>query len=341
MIDTQLSKAAKFNTTEQKTLKEITQPVAEDLASFRSFYKRALKTDVFLLDRMVRYLLKLKGKQIRPTIVFLSSRLFGDITERSYTAATMIELLHTATLIHDDVVDEAEKRRGFLSFNKLWKNKASVLMGDFLLSRGLLISIDRNEFDLLKVVSKAVKSMSEAELRQMKAAQLFNMTQERYFKVIRGKTASLFSACCECGAIATTDDPDLREQMSEIGLNLGIAFQIRDDLFDYGSNDVGKPRRNDIKERKITLPLIKAIKNSGSMDNYRIRRLMRKRDKTRSEIQQIVNFVQENNGIEESREQMMSFANRAIEQLKQLPVQEEQRRTDFIELIKFIITREK
>ncbi len=341
MIDTRLKKAAKFNTTEQKTLKEITEPVSADLDSFRSFYKRALKTDVFLLDQMVRYLLRLKGKQIRPTIVFLSSRLFGDVTERSYTAATMIELLHTATLIHDDVVDEANKRRGYLSFNKLWKNKASVLMGDFLLSRGLLISIDQNEFGLLKVVSKAVKSMSEAELRQMKAAQLFNMTQERYFKVIKGKTASLFSACCECGAIATTDDEEIHTAMSQIGRDLGVAFQIRDDLFDYGSDDVGKPRRNDIKERKITLPLIKAIENTGLRQSYKIRKIMRKRDKTDQEIQQIVDFVRDNNGIRESRQQMMKYANRAIQQLENLPVVDEQRRRDLTELIEFIITRKK
>ncbi len=341
MIDTQLKKAAKFNTTEQKTLKEITEPVSDDLESFRSFYKRALKTDVFLLDQMVRYLLKLKGKQIRPTIVFMSSRLFGNVTERSYTAATMIELLHTATLIHDDVVDEAEKRRGFLSFNKLWKNKASVLMGDFLLSRGLLISIDRDEFGLLKVVSKAVKSMSEAELRQMKAAQLFNMNQERYFKVIKGKTASLFSACCECGAIATSDDETIHEAMSEIGSNLGIAFQIRDDLFDYGTDDVGKPRRNDIKERKITLPLIKAIDNANIKQSYTIRKLMRKRNKTDKEIQQIVEFVRDHDGIRASREQMMKYANRAIEQLNDLPVVDEQRRRDLTDLIEFIITRKK
>lgn len=339
MIDTELTKVTKFNTKAKKTLKEITSPIADDLTQFRTFYKRALKTDVFLLDQLVRYLLKLKGKEIRPTLVFLSARLFGDITERSYIAATMIELLHTATLIHDDVVDEADKRRGFLSINKIWKNKASVLLGDFLLSRGLLISLENDEFKLLKVLSKAVKSMSEGELRQLKAAKLLNMTEERYFEIIEGKTASLLAACCECGAISTTDDPEIHEKMNEIGRNIGIAFQIRDDLFDYGVDDIGKPRRNDIKERKVTLPLIKAIENAPKSESRKIRVLMGKKKKSNKQIDRIVNFVHEYGGIKIAEEKMYDYANKALSLLKEMPESED--RENFADLVQFIITRKK
>ncbi|HET6527813.1 MAG TPA: polyprenyl synthetase family protein, partial [Balneolaceae bacterium] len=195
MIDTKLDSTTTFKRKDKKTLKEITKPVSDDLSEFRSFYKKALRTDVFVLDQIVQYLLRQKGKEIRPTLVFMSARLFGDITERSYVAATMIELLHTATLIHDDVVDDADIRRGFLSINKVWKNKASVLLGDFLLSKGLLTALEYEEFKLLKVLSTAVKDMSEGELRQFKAAGLFNMDEEYYFKVISEKTASLIAAC--------------------------------------------------------------------------------------------------------------------------------------------------
>jgi len=339
MIDTELKKATQFTTNGKKTLKEITSPIADDLLEFRSFYKQALKTDVFLLDQLVRYLLKLKGKEIRPTLVFLSARLFGDIGERSYIAATMIELLHTATLIHDDVVDEADKRRGFLSINKIWKNKASVLLGDFLLSRGLLISLENDEFKLLKVLSKAVKDMSEGELRQLKAAKLLNMTEERYFKIISGKTASLISACCECGAISTSDDSEMHELMAQVGHNIGIAFQIRDDLFDYGVDDIGKPRRNDIKERKVTLPLIKAVEHASKDENRRIRVLLRKRNKTDEQIETIVRFVHDKGGMEYARQMMDEYANRATMLLDRLP--DTPARQTMHELINFIIKRKK
>lgn len=339
MIDTQLDQVTKFKRSDRKTLKEITRPVSAQLKEFRSFYKEALRTDVFLLDQIVQYLLRQKGKEIRPTLVFMSARLFGDVNERSYVAATMIELLHTATLIHDDVVDDAETRRGFLSINKVWKNKASVLLGDFLLSKGLLISLDHEEFKLLKVLSRAVKSMSEGELRQFKAARLFNMTEEYYFKVISEKTASLIAACCECGAISTSDDPDIHQKMYDIGMCVGTAFQIRDDLFDYGVDDVGKPRRNDIKERKVTLPLIKALEKAAPLEKARIRYLMRKRKKKDKEIDEIVSFVHENNGMEYARNVMEDYAAEAIKTLSTLPASEDQQA--FKDLIEFIIKRKK
>lgn len=339
MIETQLDQATTFKRQERKTLEEITRPVSEPLKEFRSFYKSALRTDVFLLDQLVQYLLRQKGKEIRPTLVFMSARLFGDVEERSYVAATMIELLHTATLIHDDVVDEAEIRRGFLSINKVWKNKASVLLGDFLLSKGLLIALEYDEFKLLKVLSKAVKSMSEGELRQFKAARLFNMTEEYYFKVISEKTASLIAACCECGAISTCEDPEIHQKMYDIGMCVGTAFQIRDDLFDYGVDDIGKPRRNDIKERKVTLPLIKALEKASMLEKTRIRYLMRKRNKKEHEIEEIVTFVHENNGMGYARQIMQDYAEQAIEGLSTLPESEDQQA--FKDLIEFIINRKK
>lgn len=339
MIDTQLKKATQFKRSQKKTLQEITQPVSGHLSDFRGFYKEALRTDVFLLDKIVQYLLKQKGKEIRPTLVFMSARLFGEVTNRSYVAATMIELLHTATLIHDDVVDEANVRRGFLSINKVWKNKASVLLGDFLLSKGLLIALDHDEFKLLKVLSEAVKSMSEGELRQFKAARLFNMTEEYYFKVISEKTASLIASCCECGAISTTDDEEMHQRMHDIGMCVGIAFQIRDDLFDYGVDDVGKPRRNDIQERKVTLPLIKALDHATLIEKTRIRYLMRKRNKKNREIEEIVDFVHNKGGIDYAESIMKRYAQKAIDSLSTLPDSPD--RKAFEDLIQFIIKRKK
>ncbi len=339
MIDTELKEATKFKRKDKKTLKEITNPVSNSLSEFRVFYKDALRTDVFLLDKIVQYLLRQKGKEIRPTLVFMSAKLFGDVTERSYVAATMIELLHTATLIHDDVVDDAEVRRGFLSINKVWKNKAGVLLGDFLLSKGLLTALDYEEFKLLKVLSDAVKKMSEGELRQFKAARLFNMDEEYYFKVISEKTASLIAACCECGAISTSDDPSMHQKMHNIGMNTGIAFQIRDDLFDYGVDDIGKPKRNDIQERKVTLPFIKALENASFLETIRMRHLMRKRKKKSKDIDEIVRFVHEKGGIQYARSIMNDYADKALDELSTLPPTPE--RASFEELVTFIIERKK
>jgi octaprenyl-diphosphate synthase len=321
------------------TLKEITQPIQSSLDTFRIFFKKEIQSDVFLLDRIIHYLLRQKGKEIRPTLVFMTARMFGEIDKRSYVAATMIELLHTATLIHDDVVDEADKRRGFLSINKLWKNKAGVLLGDFLLSKGLIIALDHNEHQLLRVLSDAVKKMSEGELRQLKTSKLFNMTEERYYQIISEKTASLISACCQCGAIATTNDELVIAGMKEVGMNIGIAFQIKDDLFDYALHDIGKPKRNDIKERKVTLPLIKALNSASATEQLKVRRVMKKRKKTSKDIDEIVNFVHRYNGLKKAEDSMNEFAGKALKQLKQLPI--EQGLEDFETLIRFIITRQK
>jgi octaprenyl-diphosphate synthase len=339
MIDNQELEQINSETVTRKSLKKITSPVSENLAEFRSFFKETIQSDVFLLDQIINYLLRQKGKELRPTLVFMSANLFGDINQRSYIAATMIELLHTATLIHDDVVDEADSRRGFVSINKIWKNKAGVLLGDYLLSKGLLIALENEEHQLLKVQSRAVQKMSEGELRQLKTAGLFNMTEERYFQIISEKTASLISTCCECGAVSATDDEKMHELMSEIGMCIGIAFQIRDDLFDYGVYDIGKPTRNDIQERKVTLPLIKAFEHASKKESSRIRAMMKKRKKTSKDVDKIVSFVHESGGMEYAKQSMYDYANEAIEALNTLP--DSQAKQDFADLIHFVITRKK
>lgn len=321
------------------SLKEVTEPVRDHLNVFRSFFKDEIRSDVFLLDQIIKYLLRQKGKEIRPTLVFMTARMFGGVDNRSFVAATMIELLHTATLIHDDVVDEADKRRGFLSINKIWRNKAGVLLGDFLLSKGLLIALDHKEYQLLHVLSDAVREMSEGELRQLKTSNLFNMTEERYFQIISEKTASLISACCQCGAIAVTNNEDVIQGMKDVGLNIGIAFQIKDDLFDYGLADVGKPTRNDIQERKVTLPLIYAMENASKMEQLNVRRLMKKRNKTQKDIDRIVKFVHDHNGLALAETKMISFAEDALKTLQSLPV--DNGYDDFKALVEFIITRKK
>jgi octaprenyl-diphosphate synthase len=254
-------------------------------------------------------------------------------------AATMIELLHTATLIHDDVVDEADERRGFLSISAIWKNKAAVLLGDFLLSKGLLVALDRDEFALLKVLSVAVKRMSEGELRQLKASKLQNMNEDRYFKVISGKTASLISACCECGAISASDDPDVWRRMREFGEALGIAFQIRDDLFDYETNDTGKTAGADILEGKMTLPMIYALQNASMMERLRIRRVFKNEKKSPEQVAEVIAFVHAHRGVELTRIRMNAIADEARAILNTFP--EGEARTTLDQFLNFVVTRTK
>lgn len=339
MIDTQLKNVNASKIAEKHDLQEVRYPVQADLKKFKSFYKRAVRTDVFILDHIVKYLLRQKGKQLRPTLVFMAARLFGEPNESTYTAATMIELLHTATLTHDDVVDEANVRRGFLSINKLWKNKGGVLLGDFLLSKGMIIALENDEFELLKVLSNAVKKMSEGELRQLKAAHLFNMTEDYYFKVISEKTASLIASCCQCGAISTTSQTEYHQLMYEVGLNIGMAFQIKDDLLDYSQDDVGKPRRHDIRERKITLPFIKALQQATIAEKSRLKYLMWKRKKSREDIEAIVDFVKNKGGLYYAQNIMRQYMDEACKQLESLPASTT--RSNLVHLIEYIANREK
>lgn len=305
-------------------LQDLNGSVQKELSDFRIFFKDIIATNVPLLDQLLRYLWRQKGKEIRPTLVFMTAKLFGEVSKRTYVAATMIELLHTATLIHDDVVDEADSRRGFLSINKLWRNKAGVLLGDFLLSKGLLISLDHKEYILLKILSDAVRQMSEGELRQLKTSKLQNMTEDRYFDIISEKTASLIAACCHCGAESVLGDGITESSqallLKDAGLKIGVAFQIKDDLLDYGTDDIGKPKRNDIQERKVTLPLIKALESADSKEAAAIRRLFRKRKKSRKEVEKIVQFVHNYGGIEASELKMRGLMDEAIQEIRQHPL---------------------
>lgn len=321
------------------TLDEIKAPISQDLEEFHRFFSSELKTDVTVLNFIIRYLLKTKGKELRPILVFLSSGTIGLVSKRAQVAATMVELMHTATLVHDDVVDDADRRRGFLSINKIWKNKAGVLLGDFLLARGLLVALNHNEFELLKVLSSTVQRMSEGELRQLKAAKMQNMTRERYFEIISGKTASLISACCECGALAAGANDEDRQRMKEIGELMGLAFQIRDDLFEYGIDDVGKPIGNDIVEGKITLPLIEAFGLSSAKRTNQIRKVMKKSRKTNQEIAEIQAFVNESGGLEEAKKVMFNLAEQALEKLEVFT--ESPYKKALADLIQFVVTRTK
>lgn len=241
---------------------DLKAPIDEELRIFEKKFREAMRSDVALLDKVTYYIYQRKGKQVRPMFIFLAAKMCGGVTEATYTGASLIELLHTATLVHDDVVDDANERRGFFSINALWKNKIAVLVGDYLLSKGLLLSLEHQQYRLLHIVSNAVKAMSEGELLQMEKARKLDITEEVYFQIITNKTASLIASACATGAASATDDEVLIEKLRQIGEYIGIAFQIKDDLFDYGEADIGKPRGIDIKERKMTLPLIYTLNNA-------------------------------------------------------------------------------
>lgn len=322
-----------------KSLEDIQEPVASELTAFKVHFQNQLKTDVFLLNRIINYLMRMKGKQMRPLMVLLSAKISGGITERSYTAASMIELLHTATLIHDDVVDDADRRRGFFSINKVWRNKASVLLGNFLLAKGLLVAVNSSEFEFLRVLSTTVKMMSEGELRQLKASKLQNITEDKYYQIISEKTGSLLVACCECGAISASDDVTIRNRMKKIGHHTGIAFQIRDDLLDYSNRETGKSSGNDIMERKMTLPFIAALGSSSKTERIKMRWLYRKKNKTTVEVNKIRQYVLQRGGLEYAYQVMEDHAAKAIRYLNEFP--ETEARGLFSDLIQFVIYRKK
>ena len=295
-------------------------PVAEHLRVFRGRFRDAMRSDVRLLDAVVRYLLKRKGKEIRPTLVLLSAELCGGITERTYRAATLVELLHTATLVHDDVVDESDTRRGVPSVNALWKNKVGVLLGDYLLSRGLLLALDDGDYDLLHVVSDAVRRMSEGELLQIETARRLDMTEDRYFQIIADKTGSLIAACLAAGAASAGADDETVARAKAVGETIGLAFQIRDDLFDYdGAASVGKPVGLDLQDRKMTLPLIAALDAAGPAEARRVRRVVRKRKKSRAEVREVLAFVEASGGAAAARARMEALAAEAADALLAFP----------------------
>lgn len=321
------------------SIDHIQAPIADELAYFDKYFRSSMSSKAPLLDKVTQYILKRKGKQMRPMMVLLSAQVCGGISPATYRGAALVELLHTATLVHDDVVDDSEERRSFFSINALWKNKIAVLVGDFLLSKGLLMSLEHDDFRLLKIVSHAVKVMSEGELLQMEKARKLNIDEAIYFEIIKGKTASLFAACCECGAASTTDDLDIQESMRLFGEKVGIAFQIKDDLFDYGKDDVGKPLAIDIKEKKMTLPLIHVLNKSSWSDRRRIINIIRNHNTNPKKVEEVIDFVKTQGGLTYSEEVMQSYVAEAEQILKRFP--ESPAREAMLELMHYSIMRKK
>ena len=321
-----------------KSLQEIISPLDSDLKNFKAAYAETLKSDSYLLDKIVKYVLSQRGKQIRPALVLLSAKLCGEINPKTHEGAILVELMHTATLIHDDVVDDADMRRGLASINALWKNKVAVLLGDYLLSRGLLVALDGNSFEMLKVLSRAVKQMSEGELLQIEKTRRLNLTEEIYYKIINAKTASLISSACEIGALSTTTDENKRQLLREIGEGLGMAFQIRDDLFDYISDAgaTGKPVGLDVKEKKLTLPIIHALSNGTPKEVRYIKELISSHKKAK-EFEIIKDFVFDKGGIDYAMKISENYANEALEKLSTFP--ETESRQIFEQIIEFVIRR--
>lgn len=310
------------------------------MKAFEPKFRAFMASKVALLDRITHYIVKRKGKQLRPMLVFLSAKLVGDVSESTYRGASLIELMHTATLVHDDVVDDANKRRGFFSINALWKNKIAVLVGDYLLSRVLLLAVENNEHKLLEIVAKSVKAMSEGELLQIEKARRLDITEEVYFQIITQKTASLISSCCGVGAASVTSDESLISKMEAFGEQVGIAFQIKDDLFDYQlTNKTGKPSGIDIQEQKMTLPLIYALNNASRSDKKRIINIVKNHHDKPDKVSEVLNFVQKSGGLEYAESRMQEFKEKALVMLADFP--ENEIRQSLEDLVDYVITRVK
>ncbi|TZF85621.1 polyprenyl synthetase family protein (plasmid) [Pedobacter sp. BS3] len=320
-------------------LDEIKKPIATELDVFEDKFKAAMRSTVPLLDRVTHYIVKSKGKQIRPMFVFFSASLCGGITEATYRGAALVELLHTATLVHDDVVDNAYERRGMFSINALWKNKIAVLVGDYLLAKGLLLSVNNEDFALLKIVSEAVKQMSEGELLQIEKARRLDIDEKIYYEVIRQKTASLIASCCACGAASAGADAGTVEKMRLFGEKIGIAFQIKDDLFDFGTDDVGKPLGIDIKEKKITLPLIYALNKSSRTEKRRMINLVKNHNEEPDKVAEVIHFVRNSGGLAYAEMQMHRYQGEAFDILNTFP--EHESRLGLEQLVRFTTERKK
>ena len=321
-------------------LKNIKAPIKEEMNLFEQKFKDLLKSNVSLLDKIMHYIIKRKGKQMRPMFVFLSAKLFDKFEENTYRAASMIELLHTATLVHDDVIDEADFRRGFFSINALWKNKIAVLVGDFLLSRGLLLAVKNEEFELLKIMSTAVQDMSEGELLQIEKARTLDITEQVYFDIIRQKTATLIAACCASGANSVGESAATIEKMRLFGEKAGIAFQIKDDLFDYTHNPlIGKPTGIDIREQKMTLPLIHTLNSVNKKLKNKIINIVKNHHKDEKKVAEVISIVKENGGLEYSEKVMQNYHNDALNILK--PLHENDAKKSLILLLDYVVNRKK
>lgn len=319
---------------------EIRQPIKIEMQQFEKHFRSSMKSNIPLLNIITNYILRVKGKQIRPMFVFLTAGMTGNITPSTYNASSLIELLHTATLIHDDVVDDSYERRGVFSINVLWKSKISVLLGDYLLAQGLLLAIKENEYELLQYVSDAVREISEGELQQIQKSRKLNINKKEYFEIIRKKTATLIAACTACGAWSSTKDNSIAEKLRLFGEKVGMAFQIKDDLFDYQKKGIiGKPTGNDIKEKKFTLPLIHSLEQCSDQERRRIVRIIRKHNKNSRKVQEVISFAIANGGIEYSENKMNTYKDEALGILKEFPDNEYNKA--LAKLVNYVVERNK
>ena len=318
-------------------LDNIKAPIAHEMEEFEHKFRASMTSRVLLLNKIMNYIVKRKGKQMRPMFVFLSAGTCGQISESTYRGASLIELLHTATLVHDDVVDEANYRRGFFSVNALWKNKVAVLVGDFLLARGLLLSVENKDFNLLSIVSDAVREMSEGELLQMEKSRKLNITEDIYYEIIRQKTASLIASCCAVGASSSGAGEEITKLMRAFGEKIGMAFQIKDDLFDYGEEEIGKPVGIDIKEKKMTLPLIYALSKAGWVERRKIISIVKNEINKPKKVKEVIEFVKKSGGIQYAEEAMNKYHQDALLLLNKFPESDYKR--SLIQLVQFTIDR--
>lgn len=322
------------------TISKIKKPIEQDLKDFEPYFKNSLQSDVPLLATILNFLYRTKGKQLRPMFVFLSAKLHGDTNEYTKLAACSVELLHTATLVHDDVVDESYERRGSFSVKALWKNKLAVLVGDYILAKGLLLQLENKKYNFLHLISRAVQDMSEGEILQMKKSRKLDIDDETYFDIIRKKTASLIATSMAIGTASTTDDEELVEKMYRVGQDVGIAFQIKDDIFDYQAKGIlGKPTGNDIKEKKITLPLLHVLNSADRSERKRILRLVKRRNKNSKVVKELIQLVIERGGLEYAEVRMNEFKNKAVSAIEEFPPSEA--RDSLVELMNYITTRKK
>ncbi|MGS2738973.1 polyprenyl synthetase family protein [Sinomicrobium sp. M5D2P17] len=324
-----------------KPVVRIKQPIYTEMELFEKKFYEAMSSKVSLLNRITYYIVNRKGKQMRPMFVFLVAKMVsgGKVNERTYRGASVIELIHTATLVHDDVVDDSNRRRGFFSLNALWKNKIAVLVGDYLLSKGLLLSIDNDDFDLLKIISVAVREMSEGELLQIEKARRLDITEEIYYEIIRQKTATLIAACCALGACSVKPASEEIEKMRKFGELIGMAFQIKDDLFDYGEDRIGKPTGIDIKEQKMTLPLIYTLNNCSEKDKRWLINSVKNHNKNAARVKEVIAFVKQNRGLEYAEQKMKEFQQEALQLLDTYP--ESEYKSSLELMVNYVIDRKK
>ncbi len=324
-----------------KVVSQIREPINEEMEMFEAKFRDSMSSKVALLNRITHYIVNRKGKQMRPMFVFLTAKLLnnGEVFERTYRGAAVIELIHTATLVHDDVVDESNKRRGFFSINALWKNKIAVLVGDYLLSKGLLLSIDNDDFDLLKIISVAVREMSEGELLQIEKARRLDITEDVYYNIIRQKTATLIAACCSMGACSVRPESKEVEVFRKFGEYCGMAFQIKDDLFDYGEEKIGKPTGIDIKEQKMTLPLIHVLNTCSNAEKKWLINSIKNHNKDKKRVKKVIAFVKENGGLDYAVKKMLDYKEKALTLLKAYP--DSEYKSALILMVNYVVDRKK